>query len=910
MEEHQRNQTSPIKVERLPLDHSPLKRGIQHDATLEKHRSPLRLLIITIAAIFVAEIVAMIVVSDLHWLPYYQITLVDAGIMTILIFPVLYLFSFHPLIRQMDKSWQAEKSLRQARELQDQFFDSIDTLIAYMDRDFNFVRVNNAYASSSGYPTEYFTGKNHFELYPHAENQEIFKHVAETGEAVMVHEKPFEYPHQPARGVTYWNWSLQPVKSSDGTVDGLVLSLVEVTERKRAEDSLRKAYDELELRVQERTRELAIANAELEEDITERKHAEEALRESEMRLNRAEEIARLGSWELDLQDNRLTWSDEVYRIFGLQLQEFGASYEAFLDVVHPDDRAAVDNAYTDSIRDGKDGYEIEHRVIRKSSGEVRIVYEKCEHFRDERGQIIRSGGMVHDITERKAAEEALRLARDELELHVQARTAELAIANRSLLNEIAERREIERQLRTQATAMDAAANGIVITDRQGNIQWINPALVHMSGFEEPDLISQNMRIFKSGRHDDAYYGLLWDTILSGHVWRGETTNRRKDGSFYVEEQTITPVRDDQGQITQFIAIKQDITERKRAEEALRESEEKFRTLVEWTYDWEIWLDPCGSIVYTSPSCERITGYSPGEFEASPDLITRIIHPDDRHIYQDHRRLLHNEAAGADKTEYRILDRDGKEHWIEHVCRPLFGADNRYLGRRISKRDITEQKQAETLIEERNQKEKILTQTIHTMQLDIARDLHDTIGQNISFLRMKLDHLTEKKIRKQAEMQLELQSMARAANESYDLMRGTLAVLQSADSSDLFRLFTRYAEQIEERASFKIDLSTQGEPKFMSAKRMRHLFYVFREIINNIEKHAQASQVTIEMVWDRDSLNLVVCDNGSGFDVDNVQYGRRYGLKFMRERVELLNGSLSIRSAAGSGTNIILQVPYE
>jgi signal transduction histidine kinase len=197
-----------------------------------------------------------------------------------------------------------------------------------------------------------------------------------------------------------------------------------------------------------------------------------------------------------------------------------------------------------------------------------------------------------------------------------------------------------------------------------------------------------------------------------------------------------------------------------------------------------------------------------------------------------------------------------------------------------------------------------------MQLDIARDLHDTIGQNISFLRMKLDHLTEKKIRKQAEMQLELQSMVQAANESYDLMRGTLAVLQAADSSDLFRLFTRYAEQIEERASFKIDLSSQGEPRFMSAKRMRHLFYVFREILNNIEKHARASQVTIEMVWDRASLNLVVCDNGSGFDVDNVQYGRRYGLKFMRERVELLNGSLSIRSAAGSGTNIILQVPYE
>jgi PAS domain S-box-containing protein len=139
-------------------------------------------------------------------------------------------------------------------------------------------------------------------------------------------------------------------------------------------------------------------------DITERKRMEEALRQSESRMNRAQEIAHLGSWELDLVDNQLTWSDEVYRIFGLQPQEFGATYEAFLEAVHPDDRAAVDAAYEGSVREGRDTYEIEHRVVRKSTGEVRIVDERCEHIRDESGRIIRSLGMVHDITNRKRAE--------------------------------------------------------------------------------------------------------------------------------------------------------------------------------------------------------------------------------------------------------------------------------------------------------------------------------------------------------------------------------------------------------------------------------------------------------------------------------------------------------------------------
>ncbi len=225
-------------------------------------------------------------------------------------------------------------------------------------------------------------------------------------------------------------------------------------------------------------------------------------------------------------------------------------------------------------------------------------------------------------------------------------------------------------------------------------------------------------------------------------------------------------------------------------------------------------------------------------------------------------------------------------------------------------DIVKQKQAEKEIAERNQKEKILTETIHTMQLDIARDLHDTVGQNISFLRMKLDYLAGKKSIKKADMQVEIQGMTKAANESYDLMRGTLAVLQSGDSADLFRIFSRYAEQIEERSAFKVDFSIQGAVRSLSAKRMRQLFYVFREALNNIEKHACATLVSIRIIWNDTHLIFAVSDNGHGFDISNIPYSSHYGLKFMRDRVELLNGSMEIRSAIGAGTNIVMQVPYE
>lgn len=153
----------------------------------------------------------------------------------------------------------------------------------------------------------------------------------------------------------------------------------------------------------------------LNAEILERKKIEAALRKSEAGLNKAQEIAHLGSWELDLADNRLSWSDEVYRIFGLKPQEFAATYEAFLEAIHPDDRAAVDAAYSGSLRKGSDSYEIEHRVLRKATGEVRVVHERCAHIRNADGAVIRSIGMVHDITARKKMEEELKRSNESLE---------------------------------------------------------------------------------------------------------------------------------------------------------------------------------------------------------------------------------------------------------------------------------------------------------------------------------------------------------------------------------------------------------------------------------------------------------------------------------------------------------------
>ena len=477
--------------------------------------------------------------------------------------------------------------------------------------------------------------------------------------------------------------------------------------------------------------------------------------------------------------------------------------------------------------------------------------------------------------------------------------------------EIAQRKQVESQLRIQTKALETAANGIIVTDKQGRILWANQAFARMTGYTLNEILGNTPDFLKSGMHNAGFYEELWKTILAGNVWSGEVTNRRKNGDLCINEQTITPVLNASNEIENFIAIQQDVTYRRLDEIALRESEEKFRTFVDWTYDWETWLGPHGNIIYTSPSCGRITGYTHEDFIADASLMTKIVHPEDRQFYEEHQKVVHNESAGPLNVEFRIIARDGNEYWIEHICRPLYGKDNRYRGRRISNRDITERKRIEKEIKEREQRENMLTTTIHTMQIDIARDLHDTVGQNISYLRMKLDHLVEKEPFMDSNIAVDIKRMSEVADESYDLIRGTLAVLQSEDSADLSHIFARYAMQIEARSSFKVEFSSDGEPRPLSAKRMRQLFYIYREILNNIEKHANAGKAVIELVWNEDHLSLSVVDDGRGFDtIDSVQQGGRYGLKFMRERVELLEGTIDINSEPNVGTKISICVPLE
>ena len=139
--------------------------------------------------------------------------------------------------------------------------------------------------------------------------------------------------------------------------------------------------------------------------------------------------------------------------------------------------------------------------------------------------------------------------------------------------DVSERHVADESRRLQSAALQAAANAIIITDRSGAIEWVNPAFTRLTGLTPEEALGRNPRdLLKSGKHDQAYYRSMWETILAGRVWRGETINRRKDGRLYTEEQVITPIPDASGAITHFVAIKEDITDRLKLEAQYRQAQ--------------------------------------------------------------------------------------------------------------------------------------------------------------------------------------------------------------------------------------------------------------------------------------------------------------------------------------------------
>jgi two-component system, LuxR family, sensor kinase FixL len=206
----------------------------------------------------------------------------------------------------------------------------------------------------------------------------------------------------------------------------------------------------------------------------------------------------------------------------------------------------------------------DHHVLAREHKEINEQKQKLELIIQEKTADLR-----REIEERKKYQKALQQAHDQLEARVLDRTQQLRASNQKLEKEVSEREQAEKQIRKLSHAIEQSLSAIVITNFDGKIEYINPIFTEITGYSSEEIIGKSPSVLKSGFHDKAFYKELWSTIKAGDNWKSEVCNRKKNGQLYWELQTITPIRDEQGVITNFISVRTDDTERKRAEEQLQ-----------------------------------------------------------------------------------------------------------------------------------------------------------------------------------------------------------------------------------------------------------------------------------------------------------------------------------------------------
>jgi len=267
-------------------------------------------------------------------------------------------------------------------------------------------------------------------------------------------------------------------------------------------------------------------------DITARKNAEKEQRKIQTLLANSQRLSNLGSWETELISGKLLWTEEMYRILGFPLNS-PIDLDRAVTVFPPDELIRFNEAITNALNGNP--YKIDYTIRRHNDGQRRIIHDEGEISFDNAGNAVRMFGTTQDITERK---------------------------------------ESEKRLKLLSTAIEQSPVSVAITDKDGTIEYVNPKFSEVTGYSLAEALGKNTRVLKSDRQGKEFYQDLWNTILSGNVWKGEFCNKKKNGDYYWERAAISPIVDTNGDISFFVAVKEDVTEMKKILEDLIKAKER------------------------------------------------------------------------------------------------------------------------------------------------------------------------------------------------------------------------------------------------------------------------------------------------------------------------------------------------
>ena len=471
----------------------------------------------------------------------------------------------------------------------------------------------------------------------------------------------------------------------------------------------------------------------------------------------------------------------------------------------------------------------------------------------------------------------------------------------TVARDITDRKRAEEAWLKQAAIVESSEDAIISKDLEAVITSWNGGAERIFGYTEAEVMGRPITIIIPPEFRDEEHQILGRIRAGGRIEHYETKRVTKAGKILDVAMTASPIKDSGGRIVGFSQITRDVTQRKKSEAALRESEERFRLATQagriYSFEWDV---TTGSVVRSSEHTKVLDVAEPLRL-THQEFVDRI-HPDDRPNFLATITGLTKEDPMGEVT-YRLLRNDGSLVWSKSSGRGFFDAEGKLLRVIGMVADITDQKRAEEALSDMTRK---LVQAQEQERTRIARELHDDICQRIALLSFSLEEL-------QADFPTATERLARACQLVEDLGRDIQAISHRLHSSNLeyLGLEAAAASFCKEACSLQnvqIDFRSEGVTKDIPSEISLCLFRVLQEAVQNAVKHSDVRRFEVSLQGSSNEIQLSVRDSGVGFDPEKAITGYGIGLINMRERLKLIDGKLLIDSKPRGGTTVHARVP--
>ncbi|UCE85037.1 MAG: PAS domain S-box protein [Deltaproteobacteria bacterium] len=474
-----------------------------------------------------------------------------------------------------------------------------------------------------------------------------------------------------------------------------------------------------------------------------------------------------------------------------------------------------------------------------------------------------------------------------------------------LRNEIADRRRAEDELRC---LLEAAPDAVVVSDRWGRIRLINSQTESLFGYARDELVGRAVDLLLPERvrerhreHREAYVRAPGTRSMGSNF---DIVASRKDGTEIPVEVSLSPLQGAKGLLV-FASIR-DVSERKRASDALRESEARLRRLLEttqvipWEADAQTWR-----FTYVGPQAVKILGH-PLHRWYEPDFWSDHIHPEDRdyamHFCRDSSVTCENF-----EFEYRMVSASGEPVWLHDVVSCIC-EDGRPKWMRGFMIDVSERKRAEQALRDLSGR---LIRAQENERHRIAGELHDDVSQRLALLAISVDLLGQSPPGAD-EIPQRIDALSSQVRELSSEIHRVSHQLHPSHLEELGLVVPlgRFCRELGQTHGIQIDFDHAGVPRELPGEVTLCLYRIAQEALRNVVKHSGAQKARVELAGSADAVRLRVSDSGRGFDVESPEARRGLGLVSMRERLRLVRGDFSIDSQPWSGTRIDARIPLD